>query len=164
MFVWYWVQDPDPALMLGVPTKGQIGAWSDTYWWTPEYDALNAEQLRTLDVQKRIALAQQQQQIVWEASPYLIFSYPFEMEAYNHDTWQGVVTSPADIEDYDGAAFFNYINIDTYRFVTTKTASTGSDGGADTTVLTIVGVVVAIVVAGGIALVVRRRRRRSVEE
>jgi peptide/nickel transport system substrate-binding protein len=164
MFVWYWVQDPDPALMLGVPTEADIGGWSDTNWWSPEYDALNAEQLRALDVQQRIALAQQQQQIVWKASPYLIFGYPSEMEAYNHDTWQGVVTSPADIEDYDGAAFFNYVNIDTYRFITMKTASTGADSGADTTVLAIVGVVVAIVVAGGIALLVRRRRSRSVEE
>jgi len=162
MFVWYWTQDPDPALMLSVPTKSQIGAWSDTLWWTLEYDALNVQQFSEIDADQRVATAQQMQQMIWEASPYIIFTYPYELEAYRSDRWEGVVMSPQGMEGFDGAAFFNYPNVDTYRLVTAKTAETGTSG-ANTTVLWIVGAVVAVVVVVAIVLLVRRRRGRSVE-
>jgi len=163
MFVWYWTQDPDPALMLGVPTQASIGGWSDTFWWTPEYDALNAKQITEVDPGARVETAQQMQQVIWEASPYMIFAYPFEVEAYRSDGWQGVVMSPQGVEGFDGSAFFNYPNIDTYRFITAKTAVASEDSGANTTVLAIAGIVAAVVVVGVIVLLVRRRRSRSVE-
>ena len=163
MFVWYWTQDPDPALMLSVPTKSQIGAWSDTLWWTPEYDALDVQQATEIDADQRAATAQQMQQIIWEASPYIIFTYPYELEAYRSDRWEGVVMSPQGVEGFDGAAFFNYPNVDTYRLVTAKTGEATTDAGANTTVLVVVGIVVAVVVIGVIVLLVRRRGSRSVE-
>ena len=163
MFVWYWTQDPDPALMLSVPTSSNIGGWSDTLWWTPEYDDLNAQQLTELDTAARAQIAQQMQQIVWEDSPYLIFTYPYELEAYRSDRWEGVVMSPQGIEGFDGAAFFNYPNIDTYRFVTAKTGDTES-GGADTTTLMIVVAAVAVIVIGVIAWLMVKRRGRATEE
>ena len=57
------------------------------------------------------------QEIVWQSSPYLIFAYPYQLEAYRSDKWQGVVPSPSDYEGYDGAAFYNYMNVDTYKQV-----------------------------------------------
>ena len=162
MFVWYWTQDPDPALMLSVPTKSQIGLWSDTLWWTPEYDALDVQQAAEVDEAKRVQIAQQMQQIIWEASPYIIFTYPYEIEAYRSDRWEGVVTSPQGVEGFDGAAFFNYPNVDTYRLITAKTTETGASG-ANTTVLWIVGALVAVVAIVVIVLLVRRRGSRSVE-
>ena len=103
------------------------------------------------------------QEIVWESSPYLIFAYPYQLEAYRSDKWQGVVPSPSDYEGYDGAAFYNYMNIDTYRLVEPKTATATTEDGANTTVLIIVGVVVAVVVIALIVWMMMRRRGRSVE-
>jgi peptide/nickel transport system substrate-binding protein len=163
MFVWYWTQDPDPALMLSVPTSSNIGGWSDTLWWTPEYDELNAQQLTELDTAARARIAQQMQQVVWEDSPYLIFTYPYELEAYRSDRWEGIVMSPQGMEGFDGAAFFNYPNIDTYRFVTAKTGDTES-GGAGTTTLIIVVAAFAAVVIGVIAWLMVKRRGRATEE
>jgi peptide/nickel transport system substrate-binding protein len=164
MFIWYWTQDPDPSLMLGVPTRAQIGAWNDTLWWTPEFDKLNVAQDSAVDVPTRVEYAQQMQQIAWRETPYLVFAYPYQLEGYNSGKWQGVVTSPSNVEGYDGSAFYNYVNVDTYRFVTAQTAATTSSSGANTTVLIIVGGSVAVVVIGLIVLLMRRRAARSVEE
>ncbi len=160
MFIWFWTQDSDPSFMLAVPTEDNIEGWNDTLWWSPETDKLFDDQDQALDVDQRIAAAQEMQKLVYQAANYLIFAYPYQMEAYNSDKWEGVVPSPSDIEGYDGSAFYNYQNIDTYKSVTKKTATT-ADGGADTTVLLIVGVVVAIIVIGVIVMVVRRRAARS---
>jgi len=161
MFIWFWTQDSDPSFMLAVPTKDNIEGWNDTLWWSPETDKLFNDQDQALDVDQRIAAAQEMQKLVYQASNYLIFSYPYQMEGYNSDKWEGVVPSPSDIEGYDGSAFYNYQNIDTYKFVSKKTATTTEDGGANTTVLLIVGIVVAIIVVAIILMVVRRRAARS---
>jgi peptide/nickel transport system substrate-binding protein len=161
MFIWYWTQDSDPSFMLAVPTKDNIEGWNDTLWWSPETDKLFNDQDQALDVNQRIAAAQEMQKLVYQASNYLVFAYPYQMEGYNSDRWQGVVPSPSDIEGYDGSAFYNYQNIDTYRYVTKKTATTSESSGANTTVLLIVGIVAAIIVVGIIVMLVRRRAARS---
>jgi peptide/nickel transport system substrate-binding protein len=160
MFIWFWTQDSDPSFMLAVPTEDNIEGWNDTLWWSPETDELFNDQDQALDVDQRIAAAQEMQRLVYQAANYLIFAYPYQMEAYNSDKWEGVVPSPSDIEGYDGSAFYNYQNIDTYKSVTKKTA-TAADGGANTTVLLIVGIVAAVVVVGVIVMLVRRRAARS---
>ena len=161
MFIWFWTQDSDPSFMLAVPTQDNIEGWNDTLWWSPETDKLFNDQDQALDVDQRIAASQEMQKLVYQASNYLVFAYPYQMEGYNSDKWEGVVPSPSDIEGYDGSAFYNYQNIDTYKSVTKKTATTTEDGGSNTTVLLIVGVIVAIVVVAIILLVVRRRAARS---
>ena len=143
MYIWFWTYDVDPEMMLGVPTPQQIEGWNDTLWTDPEYTKLFTQQEQTIDVEKRIPLVQRMQEIVWQSSPYLIFAYPYQLEAYRSDKWEGVVPSPSDYEGYDGAAFYNYMNVDTYKQVQPKVATAAtSDTGANTTVLVIVGVVV----------------------
>ena len=164
MYIWFWTYDVDPEMMLGVPTPQQIEGWNDTLWTDPEYTKLFTEQEQTIDVEKRIPLVQRMQEIVWQSSPYLIFAYPYQLEAYRSDKWEGVVPSPSDYEGYDGAAFYNYMNVDTYKQVQPKVATeTTSNTGANTTVLVIVGVVVAVIVVALIIWMVVRRRGRSVE-
>jgi peptide/nickel transport system substrate-binding protein len=164
MFIWYWTYDVDPEMMLGVPTPQQIEGWNDTLWTDPEYTKLFTQQEQTIDVAKRIPLVQRMQEIVWQSSPYLIFAYPYQLEAYRSDKWDGVVPSPSNYEGYDGAAFYNYMNVDTYKQVQPKVATEAtSSTGANTTVLTIVGVVVALIVIGLIVWILVRRRGRSVE-
>ena len=120
MYIWFWTYDVDPEMMLGVPTPQQIEGWNDTLWTDPEYTGLFAEQRETIDVESRIPLVQRMQEIVWQSSPYLIFAYPYQLEAYRSDKWQGVVPSPSDYEGYDGAAFYNYMNVDTYKQIEPK--------------------------------------------
>jgi peptide/nickel transport system substrate-binding protein len=164
MYIWFWTYDVDPEMMLGVPTPQQIEGWNDTLWTDPEYTKLFTQQEQTIDVEKRIPLVQRMQEIVWQSSPYLIFAYPYQLEAYRSDKWEGVVPSPSNYEGYDGAAFYNYMNVDTYKQVQPKLATeTTSTTGANTTVLVIVGVVVAVIVVALIIWMVERRRGRSVE-
>jgi peptide/nickel transport system substrate-binding protein len=163
MFIWFWTYDYDPEMMLGVPTPQQIEGWNDTLWTDPEYTALFTQQEQTIDVEQRIPLVQRMQQIVYESSPYLIFAYPYQLEAYRSDKWDGVVASPSNYEGYDGSAFYNYMNVDTYKQVQPKVAaeSTSSSGGATTLVVVIV-VVVGVIAALATWLLLRRRSR-SVE-
>lgn len=164
MYIWFWTTDIDPEAQLGVLTPGQIEGWSDTLWTDPEYTQLFEQQQQTIDVEQRIPLVQRMQEIAWESSPYVIFAYPFQLEAYRSDKWQGVTPSPTKYEGYDGSAFYGYMNTDTYRNLEPVTASTVESSGANTTVLIIIGVVAAVIVIGLIAWVTMRRRGRTVEE
>ena len=164
MYIWFWTTDIDPEAQLGVLTPGQIEGWSDTLWTDPEYTQLFEQQEQTIDVEQRIPLVQRMQEIAWESSPYVIFAYPFQLEAYRSDKWQGVTPSPTNYEGYDGSAFYGYMNTDTYRNVEPVAASTAESSGANTTVLIIIGVVAAVIVIGLIAWVTMRRRGRTVEE
>ena len=163
MYIWFWTYDVDPEMMLGVPTPGQIEGWNDTLWTNDEYTRLFDEQRQTIAVEDRIPLVQRMQEIVWESSPYLIFAYPYQLEAYRSDKWQGVVASPSNYEGYDGAAFYNYMNVDTYRQIEPKTAAAATESGANTTVLIVVGAVVAVAVIALVVWMVSRRRGRSEE-
>ncbi len=162
LFIWYWTQDADPGMQLSVLTKDQIEGWSDTCWWSPEYDRLYTKQDSEMDTSARIKVAQQMQKIAYEATPYVIFAYPDQIEAYRSDHWEGVVPSPSDVEGYEGSAFYNYFNIDTYRFIHAKTAAT--DDGTGSSAWIVVIVVVAAVVVAGAVLIAVRRRSRSMEE
>ncbi len=162
MFVWFWTYDYDPDIMLNVPTPWQIEGWNDTLWTDPEYSRLCKEQEQTIDVQKRISLVQQMQQIVYESSPYLVFSYPFQLEAYRSDLWEGVVPSPSDYEGYDGSAFYNYMNVDTYLGVQPKATEQTSESGAGRIVL--MALVVVVVIVAVVVWALARRRGRSLEE
>jgi peptide/nickel transport system substrate-binding protein len=163
MFVWQWTYDPDPTSPLAILCTWNIEGWSDTLWSNAEYDKLFDEQDQELDPAKRDQIGQAMQRIAYEESPYIIFVYHTQMEAYRSDKWQGVVPSPSDIQGFDGAAFYNYMNIDTYRFVTPKLGAPESSG-ANTTALAGVGIVAGLAVLGIVLLVVKRRRSRSVEE
>ncbi len=160
MFIWFWTYDVDPEMMLGVPTPQQIEGWNDTLWTDPEYTKLFTQQEQTIEVAQRIPLVQRMQEIVWESSPYLIFAYPYQLEAYRSDKWQGVVPSPSDYEGYDGAAFYNYMNVDTYKQVQPVVATQEVEtSGASTALYVIIGVVVFLAfIAGFIWLLMRRNR------
>ena len=63
------------------------------------------------------------QQIFYQGAAYAILAYPYQLEAYNTDKWQGWVHVPgAAPGGQQGAVIYNYNNIDTYRFVEPKAA------------------------------------------
>jgi peptide/nickel transport system substrate-binding protein len=158
LFIWYWTQDPDPYFTITVPTTGQIGSWSDTSWTDPEYDRLAVEQARELDVAKRTEILKRMQQVISVGSPYVLFTYPSQLEAVNTDRWEGWVESPQDIPGYTGSRLYIYANIDTYVSVRPRVAvaATGSSLGP-----ALVLAVIGVLVVGFAAMVwVRRSRRR----
>ena len=95
LFIWYWVQDVDPNFIVDIYTPQQIEGWNDCLWTDPEYTRLNDEQITTIDEAQRIPIVQQMQQIFYEGAAYAILAYPYQLEAFNTDKWQGWVHVPA---------------------------------------------------------------------
>ncbi len=88
MFMWYWTQDVDPAFMISIYTPPQSTGcgWNDCLWTDPAYTKLSNEAATTIDQAKRIPIVQQAEQIFYEASPYVIMAYPYQLEAWNSAT------------------------------------------------------------------------------
>jgi peptide/nickel transport system substrate-binding protein len=127
MFIWYWVEDVDPNFIMDIYTPQQIGGWNDCLWTDPTYTKLNAQQATTIDESKRIPIVQQMQQIFYNGAAYAILAYPYQLEAYNTDKWQGWVHAPSEAPGgQQGAVIYSYNNIDTYRFVAPKVAATAT--------------------------------------
>ena len=165
MFIWYWTQDVDPQFMLSIYTPAQIEGWNDCLWTDPEYTKLNTQQSQTIDETARKPIVDQMQQIFYDAAPYAILAYPFQLEAYNTADWQGWVHVPGDATGaQQGAVLYSYNNIDTYRFVEPKTATAATTASSGNTTLIIVIVVVALVVVAAAVLLLRRARGRAETE
>jgi peptide/nickel transport system substrate-binding protein len=64
--MWDWVGYVDPDFMLSVVTKGQWCSWSDTGWDNPDYDKLYEEQGTTVDADKRAAIVQQMEKMIYD--------------------------------------------------------------------------------------------------
>jgi peptide/nickel transport system substrate-binding protein len=157
MFIWYWTQDVDPAFMISIYTPAQIGGWSDCLWTDPQYTNLSNEQAQTIDEAKRIPLVQQAQQIFYQASPYIVFTYPSQLEAWNSNKWTGWTRAPSN----GGAAIYNYNNIDTYKNLAPNVAATKSGGAKG--VLIVVIVVAVVVIALLVVFLSRRGRSKAFE-
>lgn len=163
MFIWFWTNDSNPTEELSNLTTGEIGGWSDTCWTSPAYDRLDAQFEQTLKESAQIPIAQKLQQMAYQASPYLVFAYPYRLEAYRSDRWTGVVTSPSNVPGYEGSAFYNYENIDTYRFVQPVAATSASGGSSNAILFVVIGIVVAAVVVALVWVARKRRPGREVE-
>ena len=136
LFIWYWTQDVDPQFQLSIYTPEQIEGWNDCLWTDPEYSKLNDEQSTTIGFDGRKPIIDQMQQLFYEAAPYAILTYPFQLEAYNTADWTGWVHVPGNLTgEQQGAVLYSYNNIDTYRFVepVAATTSTATSGSSSTT-------------------------------
>jgi ABC-type transport system substrate-binding protein len=136
-------------------TTGSIEAWSDCMWSNAEYDQLFLEQQSAIDLQKRIAIVQRMQQIVYEESPYIPLVYGLNLQAANKGKWTGWVRANED----KGSWWYN-TQPDTYLAVhpgATETAATSSSGTGLIAAVAVAALVVVLIVV----LLVRRRGRRS---
>jgi peptide/nickel transport system substrate-binding protein len=159
MFIWYWTQDVDPQFMLGIYTPQQIEGWNDCLWTDAEYTKLNAEQATTIDEAARKPIVDQMQQIFYEAAPYAILAYPYQLEAFNTADWQGWVHVPGEqAGEQQGAVLYSYNNIDTYRFVEPKVATAAETSGGSSNTALIVGIVIGVIVVVAIVVLLLRRR------
>ncbi len=165
LFIWYWTQDVDPNFQVDIYTPAQIEGWNDCLWTDPEYTKLNTQQAQTIDEAARKPIIDQMQQIFYDAAPYAILAYPFQLEAYNTAAWQGWVHVPGDATGgQQGAVLYSYNNIDTYRFVEARTAAAATTTSSGNTTLIILVVVVALIVVAAALLLLRRARGRAETE
>jgi peptide/nickel transport system substrate-binding protein len=157
MFIWGWGGDVDPNFILSVLTTGSIESWSDCMWSNKEYDELFLDQQSTIDLQERIALVHQMQQIIYDESPYIPLVYPLNLEAANKGKWTGWVRAGED----KGLWWYN-TQPESYVAVHPGTTGGGSGSGGSGTGL-IVGIVVAAVVVVLVVVLLLRRRGARVE-
>jgi len=66
-----WGGDVDPNFILSIFTTDRSATGVTVAWSNPEYDKLFLQQESTIDVQKRIELVHQMQQIVYQDTPYI---------------------------------------------------------------------------------------------
>jgi hypothetical protein len=138
----------------------QIGAWSDTSWTDPAYTKLYNEQSIDLDAQSRILKVQELQRIVWESSPYIIFCYDQQLEAYNTAKWEGYVPAPSGYPGYQGAVLEDVGQIDTYLQLRPVAAAETTAGGSTSWIYAVIAIVA---VAVGVLVVWLRRRANRPE-
>jgi peptide/nickel transport system substrate-binding protein len=163
MFIWYWTQDVDPNFIMDIYTPAQIEGWNDCLWTDPEYTDLNEQQKRTIEPADRIPIIQRMQEIFYGGAAYAILAYPYLLEGYDTDEWQGWVHVPGDaIGEQSGAVLYSYNNIDTYRYVEPVTADAAGDEGGTSTGL-IVGIVIAVLAVAAIVVLLLRRGRGRAE-
>jgi peptide/nickel transport system substrate-binding protein len=159
MFIWGWGGDVDPNFILSVMTTGSIESWSDCMWSNAEYDKLFLEQQTTIDVQERIALVHQMQQIIYDESPYIPLVYPLNLEAANKGKWTGWVRAG----ENKGLWWYN-TQPDTYVAVHPETTSVANESSGSSTGLMVAIVAGIVVIALAIVLLLRRRSGRSETE
>jgi peptide/nickel transport system substrate-binding protein len=156
MIVWWWQGDAEtPQFILSLPTSAQVAGWSDSSWTSKEYDKLYEEQTTALDQQAQIGLVQRMQQLVYQASPYLVFGYPQALEAYNTADWEGYVKVPGGYPGYSGEALVHDTYMGLHPVVAEAAATSGSGSSAW---IWIVAAVVAVVVVATAVLLLRRRK------
>lgn len=98
IIMWGWGSDPDPGFLLSVLTCAEIptGA-SETGYCNPEYDELYAAQQTETDLQTRIGMVHEMQQILFDDLPYIIPFCAKSSEAFRNDRFTGWVTDATKI-------------------------------------------------------------------
>jgi len=153
----YWI---DPDYLLNAYTTSQIEGWNDCGWSNPEYDALYAEQARTIDPEQRKPVVDGAQELFYTQAPYIVTSYPQLLEAYDTENWEGWTRVP----EAGGPVAFVMDNVDTYLNLRPRVVAEETSDGLSSASSVAVIVAVVAVVAVVVALALRRRRGRATEE
>jgi peptide/nickel transport system substrate-binding protein len=155
MFHWGWFPDPDPDFILSIFTCGQrppnaaTYRNSDSFYCTPEYDRLYEEQKTTIDLEERVDVVHEMQQMLYEDVPYLMLWYDNDLEAYRNQAFTGFRPQPA--PNGDLLSSYSFESIETVAAETTE----DSGGGGSSAIW--IGVAAVVVLAVGALLVLRRK-------
>jgi len=159
LVVWYWEGYYDPGLTLNCFKTDEIGSLNEPYWSNPQFDALAVQQDQTLDPQKRQAIIWQMQQIMYQQTPWIVMTYPDELEAYNTSRWTGW----RQMFNGTGPAFCCEGYNETYLDLQPRTA-TSANKSSSSTVIVVVALIVAAVIAVVIVVMMRRRLKPAEED
>jgi peptide/nickel transport system substrate-binding protein len=163
MFIWGWGSDVDPDFILSVLHCGQWMGWSDTFYCNEDYSRMYDEQKQQLDPEERTETIKEMQRIAYEESPYVIFYYDNQFEAYRTDKFTGWTQLPANAET--GQLLFTpstatYLSLGPIGADDPGAASDEKGGGGSPLLWILVGVLIVAVVVMSIML----RRRASSED
>ncbi len=87
--LWYYIGYIDPSYILQFPSTGQLGNYNDTGFSDPAFDALYAQQLRTVNQSARRAIVYRMEHIIAERMPYIPLVATGGSMAYVGD-WHGL--------------------------------------------------------------------------
>lgn len=90
--MWWWIPVMDPGFILGVTTCSQYGSWSDSGYCNAAYDKLYST-FNTLGPAKRLQVAYELQQMIYDARCYIVLNYNDVIDAWSNK-WTGFVESP----------------------------------------------------------------------
>ncbi len=157
-YIWQWDGYLDPGQTLDCFTTDQIEGWNEMAWSNQQYDGLNELQNKTLDVNQRADYIRQMQQVMYEDAATIVLTYPYKLQVYHTDKWQGWERALGG----KGPAVVSATYPWAYMNVEPKVAEAGT--GTSSTSYIILGVVVAVALVAGVVLLILRRRARTVEE
>jgi peptide/nickel transport system substrate-binding protein len=156
--VWFWEGYYDPGQTLNCFKTDEIGTLNEPYWSDPQFDALAAQQGQTLNPQKRQSIIWKMQQIMYRQTPWVVLTYPDELEAYNTSRWTGW----QQMFNGTGPAFCCEGYYASYLDLQPKVA-TVHHSSKTVLIVVIVALIVAVVAVVAVVAAVRRRRRLAEE-
>lgn len=106
VWMWDWIFTPssEPSLdILEVMTSMSIGTWNGYFWYSPEYDALYNESLKTMDPATRQAQVDQMQRMLYD-------SHGDQWLAYKNDLYAVSTTNGVKWQNWgDWASHWNLV-------------------------------------------------------
>ena len=151
----------DPGQTVPWFTTAQIGNWNEPSYSNAEYDRLSDEQISAMDPQQRTEMIWRMQELMYEDAVYPVLTYPYRLQAYDTDGWEG--WTPLGYGGRGGGtgpAFYTSQNVETY--LNLKPTGESSGGGSSmTATLTAIVVVAAIATAAVVWSVIGRRSGRK---
>jgi len=156
-FYWEWDGYIDPGQSLTCFTTEQIEGWNEFSWANDEYQRLDDLQESEMDPDKRAEHIWAMQQVMYEECPCFTTVFPFKLQAYRTDKWDGWSRSL----NGRGPAFLTASDPRAYWQLTPK-----ADEGEESTLGMWAAIIAAVVliVAVVLWLVVRSRRGGPAEE
>ncbi|HMK93202.1 MAG TPA: peptide ABC transporter substrate-binding protein [Thermoleophilia bacterium] len=155
--IWQWDGYLDPGQTLASYSTDQIGGWNEPEWSNAEFDRLNIAQETTLDPNARKELVWKMQQIMYDQTPIVVFTYYDYLQAVNTSRWDGWKQT---LNGRGPAFYCSGSNIDSYLYLRPKAASSSGGGG---TALIVAAVIAVVIVLGLVGYLLRRRRPQALE-
>ncbi len=152
----------DPAQTARMFVTEQIGNWNEPCWSNAEYDRLSDVQATVTDPQQRAEMIQRMQEIMYEEAVYPVLAYPYRLQAYDSDDWEGwTPLGYGGRAGGTGPVFYTAQNVETY--LNLKPTDESGDGGGDSrSIAAVIAIGVAAAIAGVVIwLVIDRRSRRE---
>jgi len=94
LLIWAWGSDPDPDLLLSVPTTSGIeSGLNETGYSNPQYDALYIQQQVATSREERRQIVWEMQEIMLRDVVYIVPFYDSQVQAHRTDRFTGWLTN-----------------------------------------------------------------------
>ncbi len=156
-----WSVNPDPDFIMsinlcsGLPAAQGEPYLSDAYFCDPRYDELYQQQLAEFDLERRVEIIHEMQQMLYESGIFVVLGYPDQLEAYRSDQIASIQTQPD-----PGGNIFGQDGHWSWWSAVPATDAEESGGGAGMAI----GIAAAVVIVLGVGAFLLLRRRSVLAE